>query len=156
MYLLLNDTYSTNILVRLLTANMKNCLTRPKSEKVRPHSSNSIENATPSSGTSPLASYKEIPSPPPGCACCSDLTSAKLWLFLAIVENSVLPRLRLANKKAPRNKLQPCWSKLRFAFHWLSIKLGNVIIDQIRFYAFGGGLISSGGGLYSDVFFVYR
>ena len=31
-----------------------------KSENVRPHSSNSIENATPSSGTSPLASYKEV------------------------------------------------------------------------------------------------
>ena len=34
-----------------------------KSENVRSHSSNSIENATPSSGTSPLASYKEEPSP---------------------------------------------------------------------------------------------
>ena len=30
-----------------------------------PHSSNSLENATPSSDTSPLASYKEEPSPPP-------------------------------------------------------------------------------------------
>ena len=30
---------------------------------VRPHSSNSIKNATPSSGISPLASYKEVPSP---------------------------------------------------------------------------------------------
>ena len=36
-----------------------------KSENVRPHSNNSIDNATPSSGTSPLASYKEVP-PPPG------------------------------------------------------------------------------------------
>ena len=36
-----------------------------KSENVRPHySQSSRENATPSSGTSPLASYKEI-SPPP-------------------------------------------------------------------------------------------
>ena len=46
-----------------------------KSENVRPHSSNSIENAThysqssrdnatPSSGTSPLLSYKEVPSSP--------------------------------------------------------------------------------------------
>ena len=63
---------STNILVRLLTVNMKNCFTQKKSENVRPHSSNSIENrphysqssrenATPSSGTSPLASYKEVP-----------------------------------------------------------------------------------------------
>ena len=37
-----------------------------KSENVQPHSSNSIENATPSSGTSPLVSYKEVPPPPPG------------------------------------------------------------------------------------------
>ena len=35
-----------------------------KSENVRPLSSDSIENATPSSGTSPLASYKEVRPPP--------------------------------------------------------------------------------------------
>ena len=69
-------TYSTNILVRLLTVNMKNCLT-PKNPKMcdpilvtllkmRPHySQSSRENATPSSGTSPLASDKEVTSPPP-------------------------------------------------------------------------------------------
>ena len=34
-----------------------------KAENVRPHSSNSMENATPSSGTSPLASRKEVPRP---------------------------------------------------------------------------------------------
>ena len=68
-------TYNTNILVRLLTVNMKNCLT-PKNPKMcdpilvtllkmRPHySQSSRENATPSSGTCPLASYKEVPSPP--------------------------------------------------------------------------------------------
>ena len=33
--------------------------------KMRPHySQSSRENATPSSGTSPLASYKEVPPPP--------------------------------------------------------------------------------------------
>ena len=49
-----------------------------KSENVRPHSSitllkmqshysqSSRENATPSSGTSPLASYKEVPPSPQG------------------------------------------------------------------------------------------
>ena len=70
--------YSTNIPVRLLTMNMKNCLT-PKIQKMRvdpilvtllkmrPHYSQSThENATPSSGISPLASYKEEP-PPLGC-----------------------------------------------------------------------------------------
>ena len=67
---------STNILVRLLTVNMKNCLT-PKNPKMcdpilvtllkmRPHySQSSRENATPSGGTSPLASYKEVTPPPP-------------------------------------------------------------------------------------------
>ena len=47
-----------------------------KAENVRPHSSNSLkmqphysqssrENPTPSSGTSSLASYQEVPPPPP-------------------------------------------------------------------------------------------
>ena len=68
-------TYSANILVR---ANRKfEGLPCPKkSGNVGPHSSNSIrkmlphhshsscENATPSSGTFPLASYKEVPPPP--------------------------------------------------------------------------------------------
>ena len=52
---------------------MKNTLTNrkceelfypQKSEDVRSHSNNSIENATPSNGTSPEASYKEVPPPP--------------------------------------------------------------------------------------------
>ena len=35
--------------------------------KMQPHySQSSRENATPSSGTSPVASYKEVPPPPPG------------------------------------------------------------------------------------------
>ena len=67
-------TYSTNILVRLLTVNLKNFfyLKNPKMcdpilvtpLKMRPHYSQSRrENATPSSGASPLASYKEVPPP---------------------------------------------------------------------------------------------
>ena len=66
--------YSTNILVRLLTVNMKNFLTPQNPKmcdpilvtllKMRPHySQSSRENATPSSGTFPLASYKEVPPP---------------------------------------------------------------------------------------------
>ena len=67
--------YSTNILEGLLTIHMKNCPT-PKNPKmcdpilltllkIRPHYSHSRrENATQSSGTSPLASYKEVPLPP--------------------------------------------------------------------------------------------
>ena len=66
-------TYSTNILARLLTVNMKNCLT-PKIRKcvlvtllkMRPqYIQSSRENATSSGGTSQLASYKEVP-PSPG------------------------------------------------------------------------------------------
>ena len=67
--------YSTNILVRLLTVNMKNCLT-PKEQKMcdpilvtlkmrPPYSLSSREKATPSSRTSPLACYKEESPPPP-------------------------------------------------------------------------------------------
>ena len=68
---------STNILVHLLTVKYEGMSYPKKSKNVRPHSSNSIENAphsshtsrenaTPSSNTSPLASYKEVlPSPPP-------------------------------------------------------------------------------------------
>ena len=78
--------YSTNILVRLLTVNVKNCLTPQNANmcdpilvtllKIRPHySQSSCENATPSSGTSPLASYKEVP-PPPHRAKCLSLSSA--------------------------------------------------------------------------------
>ena len=68
-------TYSTNIVLRLLTVNMKNCLTPQNLKmcdpilvtplKMRAHYSQcSSENATPSNGTSPLASYKEVPPPP--------------------------------------------------------------------------------------------
>ena len=67
-------TYSTNILVHLLTVNVKNVfyLKNPKmcdpilvtSLKMRPRYSQSRgENATPSSSASPLASCKEVPPP---------------------------------------------------------------------------------------------
>ena len=66
-------TYSTSILVRLLTVNIyKRTVINPKMcdpilvtlLKIQPHSSQSSrENATPSSGTSQLASYKEVPPP---------------------------------------------------------------------------------------------
>ena len=88
MHLILNEEHftfhlQTNILVRLLTVNIKNCLI-PKIRKchpilvtllkMRPHQSqSSSENATPSSGTSPLASYKEV-SPPPGYGVAVTLT----------------------------------------------------------------------------------
>ena len=67
---------STNILVCLRTVNMKNCLT-PKNPKMCdpilvtlfkkwPHFiQSSCENATPSSSTSLLASYKDAPPPRP-------------------------------------------------------------------------------------------
>ena len=67
---------SKNILVLLLTVNVTNSLT-PKNLKMcdpilvtllkmRPHYGQpSRKNSTPSSGTSPLASYKAVPPPPP-------------------------------------------------------------------------------------------
>ena len=71
---------STNILVRLLTVNMKNCLTPENPKmcdpilvtllKMRPNfSQSSRENAAPSRVTSSLASYKEVPPPPDQILC---------------------------------------------------------------------------------------
>ena len=91
--------YSTNILVRLLTVNMKNCLT-PKTMKmcdpilvtllkVRPHySQSSGENVTPSSGTSPQ---------PPSSWAHWDPHTRALWK----------------------------WSLIKGAVSWNSAKLGN-------------------------------
>ena len=64
--------YRTNILVRLFTVNMKNCLTPQNPEmcdpilvtllKMRPHyNQSSRENATPSSGTSLIRKYPPSP-----------------------------------------------------------------------------------------------
>ena len=67
-------TYSTNILVRLLTRPKCEELCHPKNPKMCDailetplkmqsyYSQSRRENATPSSGTSPLASYKEVTS----------------------------------------------------------------------------------------------
>ena len=68
---------STNILVRFLTVNIRNCLT-PRNPKIcdpilvtllkmqHHFSQSSRKNAHPSSGTSPLACYKEVPPSPGG------------------------------------------------------------------------------------------
>ena len=68
-------TYSTNILVRFLTVNISEQRSYLKNLtmcdpilvtllKMRPHYGRySRENATPSSGISPLTSYKEAPHP---------------------------------------------------------------------------------------------
>ena len=68
-------TYSTDTLVRLLTVNIRTFW--PKNPKMcdpilvtllkmQPHySQSSLENVNPSSGASPLAFYKEVPSPQP-------------------------------------------------------------------------------------------
>ena len=86
--------YSTNILVRLPTVNMKNFLT-PKNPKMcdptlvtvwkmqRHYSQSSRENATPSSGTSLFASYKEVLPPPP-----SSSESSTSFLYLIVVKLS--------------------------------------------------------------------
>ena len=96
---------------------MKNCLNPQKTKNVRPHSSNSIENAPPSSshenatplsrlsGTSPLDSYKELPLPPPpppqppgGCGDVKPLSQLSLvdqWTFTAILLPATLNYSRL-------------------------------------------------------------
>ena len=81
MYLILNKEHFTFHLQYKYSGMFANCkyeeLSYPKNQKMcnpilvtllkmRPHDSQSSrENATPSSGTSPLASYKEVPPPPP-------------------------------------------------------------------------------------------
>ena len=78
---------------------MKNCLTPQIYENVRPHSSNSVENSqssrentTPFSSTSPLASYEEVPTPPPPTHpghypdLGSDVLSA--WISVLVVQTS--------------------------------------------------------------------
>ena len=57
-------TCRTNILVRLLTKNMKNCVTPQNPKICDPLIVSPVVNATPSSGTSTLASYKEVPHHP--------------------------------------------------------------------------------------------
>ena len=48
--------------------------------KMQPHySQSSRENATPSSGTSPVVSYKEVPPPPPGLKL--HLTPKYIYIF---------------------------------------------------------------------------
>ena len=101
--------YRTNILVRLFTVNMKNCLTPQNPEmcdpilvtllKLRPHySQSSRENATPSSGTSPLVSYKEVPSIPPRGNSYIKVTGV---LFVSLMsENCSLWSLLLSGQKA--------------------------------------------------------
>ena len=101
--------YSTNILVILFTVIMKNCLTPQNPEmcdpilvtllKMRPHySQSSRENATPSSGTSPLVSYKEVPSIPPRGNSYIKVTGV---LFVSLMsENCSLWSLLLSGQKA--------------------------------------------------------
>ena len=74
---------------------MKNCLT-PKNPKMCDpilvtllkmwprYSQSRRENATPSSGTTPLASYKAVPPPPPG-----------LWVNLGFWETAHYPSPKL-------------------------------------------------------------
>ena len=53
--------------------------------KMRPYySQSSCENATPSRGTSSVASYKEVPHPPPG------ISTSLLWFCLKGPKSSLL------------------------------------------------------------------
>ena len=55
----------------------------PKSENLRPHCSNFIENATPSSGTYPLASCKGVL--PSGLGCSANIKFRQTYLMLSII-----------------------------------------------------------------------
>ena len=90
--------YSTNILVRLLNVIWRSILAQKNPKmchpiqvtllKMRPHSSQSgRENATPSSGTSPVASHKEVPPSPPGSEIIIVISKQpflQLFLFLSL------------------------------------------------------------------------
>ena len=109
-------TYSTNILVRLLTVNLKNCLTPKNQEmcdhilgnsirKMLPHHSHSsCEYATPSSGTFPLASYKEVP--PPGSD--TDKKSGVLAFFISQYLASIPATCKYTDKKG-KTAAQQSW-----------------------------------------------
>ena len=94
-------TYSTNILVHLLTKNMKNCRT-PKNPKMcdpilvtqllkmQPHYSQSgSENATPSGCTFPSASYKEVSAlgkqVPSGCSGQEDFLAGQVTVKASVI-----------------------------------------------------------------------
>ena len=78
------------------------------SSDMRPHSSNAIENATPSSGTSPLASYKEVPT---GQKMCGHNLKPRGWGYSLCV--------------APKGMVfAPFWSENGYAFcpFWSGIR----------------------------------
>ena len=123
---------STNILVPLLTINMENCLT-PKTPKMcDPIIVNPVVNGTPSSGTSPLASYTEVPAPPPPPdlvlktvtqqmqkESCHMRTSFKGWNWWQ------LARVSLENEESdPKNYSQLYNSN----FIWSEIKLNKYVL----------------------------
>ena len=126
--------YRTNILVRLFTVNMKNCLTPQNPEmcdpilvtllKLRPHySQSSRENATPSSGTSPLVSYKEVPSIPPRGNSYIKVTGV---LFVSLMsENCSLWSLLLSGQKANIHS----WTSIRSPFYSGQFLAENPYID---------------------------
>ena len=93
-------TYSTNILVHLLTLNKKNCHTpkNPKMSdailvtllKMQPHySQSSSENETPSGCTSPSASYKEVSAVgkqvPSGCSRQADFLAGQVTVKASVI-----------------------------------------------------------------------
>ena len=125
---------STNILVRLLTVNMENCLTSKKSENVRPHySQSSRENATPFSRTSPWASYKEVPPPPPPIH--AELRRKKKRSKNS--ENIILIEADIQNLKFCRNTWLAFWTIVRLArisiksrFFFFKLRLNNWVVER--------------------------
>ena len=82
------------------------------------HSQSSRENATPSSGTSPLASYTEVPAPPPGPPQNYNL----FWIDHLVVKSSFKRRTEvfsfyIIGEMFRTNEL--LWIRLAFAYLFL-------------------------------------
>ena len=111
--------YSTNILIRLVTVNMKNYLAQKNQKtcnpilvtllKMRPHYSQSgHENATPSSGTSPttsplvpLASYEQVDLP---CFSIKKIKILRAKLKLTALFNNMRPNTEVQKQRTLKHK----------------------------------------------------
>ena len=108
--------YSTNILLRLLTVDMKNYLTQKNHKtcdpilvtllKIRPHYSQSgHENVTPSSSTSPttspLASYEQVDLP---CFSIKKIKKLRAKLRLTALVNNMRPNTEVQKQRTLKYK----------------------------------------------------
>ena len=126
-------TYSTNLLVRLLTVNMKNCLT-PKSPKMcDPIIVNPVVKMRPHSAAHPHEPLiKKYPPPPPIHA---ELRRKKKRSKNS--ENIILIEADIQNLKFCRNTWLAFWTIVRLArisiksrFFFLKLRLNNWVVER--------------------------